>query len=267
MLIATDHPGALFGACSDSWHVLDAALALGASSFTRIPEMLNIGLPLPHLAMGATLAPGLGALAATLVYALLRGGGQRAAVLVVLVPLSAWLAYISFGLQHPAEAAGLVALGCLGVAAVPATGSIASSDQALGATGWAVGLSRAGALLLLALVLDGAPAGWGLFLDRPPWSPGVAARLLDLSPRTFTMEIAGFDWMRHPSIYESVGTDRISPSLRPPFGHGSLGASIGDSAGYGPWGRAVAVLPAFVVGSLVTAIRLFRRSKLSANSR
>ena len=75
--------------------------------------------------------------------------------------------------------------------------------------------ARRGALLLvLAWAADGAASGWGVLRPAPPWAPEVASALLDLSPRTLLMESGGVDWMRHPSVYESAGTDRIGPGLR-----------------------------------------------------
>ena len=71
-------------------------------------------------------------------------------------------------------------------------------------------LERAGAagvLLLVTLLLSLAPARAGLAHD--PWPPAVASRLLDLSPTVLVMECAGSDWMRHPLVYEPVGSDRF----------------------------------------------------------
>lgn len=76
---------------------------------------------------------------------------------------------------------------------------------------------RASLLVLLCWCADGAAGGWGILRPVPPWSPEVAARLLDVSPRTLLMESAGVDWMRHPAVYEAVGTDRIGPGLRSVF--------------------------------------------------
>lgn len=78
-------------------------------------------------------------------------------------------------------------------------------------------IGRASLLVLLCWCTDGAAGGWGILRPVPPWSPEVAARLLDLSPMTLLMESAGVDWMRHPAIYEAAGTDRIGPGLRSVF--------------------------------------------------
>ncbi|QDV07051.1 hypothetical protein Poly30_25700 [Planctomycetes bacterium Poly30] len=204
---------------------------------------------LPALALAGTLAPALGAASGALLHAWTRRSRAQARLLatglVAALPAVCFAGRFAFGLAHPAQAAGLAALWLIGVALVPAhPGS------------FAVGLARASALMVLALVLDGAASAWGLFQESPPWSPEVAARLLDFSPRAFTMEIAGFDWMRHPSVYESVGTDRISPTLRQPYG------IAGSEAG--SWRQVVAVLPLVVVGSTALAVRLFGRRTVPA---
>ena len=78
----------------------------------------------------------------------------------------------------------------------------------------ATSVRRGALLLVLAWAADGAASGWGRLQPAPPWSPGVASVLLDLSPRSLLMESGGVDWMRHPAVYEPVGTDRIGPGLR-----------------------------------------------------
>ena len=67
-------------------------------------------------------------------------------------------------------------------------------------------------LLLLAAIATGLPHKGGLSDDT--WSPEVAARLLDLSPSALVVESAGVDWMRHPAVYDPVGTSSIGPDLR-----------------------------------------------------
>jgi hypothetical protein len=78
----------------------------------------------------------------------------------------------------------------------------------------------AGALLALglSLLLIGLPAGFWLFSD-PPWSPEIAARLLDCSPATLMLETAGVDYLRLPAIYGPVGADSMDPNLRLPWGN------------------------------------------------
>ncbi len=95
---------------------------------------------------------------------------------------------------------------------------------------WAVaGLLWIGAGLLTAL-----PAGAGLL--HQPWSPRVTAQLLDLSPQVWAFEAGGFDWLRHPAVYERAGTADLSPDLRVAWGAGSAYL-----------GLAIAALLAFVV--------------------
>lgn len=96
--------------------------------------------------------------------------------------------------------------------------------------GWILGLiglrsgrghgAFSGALLALglSLLLIGAPAGFWLFSD-PPWSPAVAARLLDFSPAALLMEAAGVDFLRLPAIYGPVGADSMDPNLRLAWGN------------------------------------------------
>ncbi len=56
-------------------------------------------------------------------------------------------------------------------------------------------------------------------------APTAAARALDLAPTTLTLEAAGVDWMRHPSIYEPAGTDWFSDRRRP-YSGASGGVSL-----------------------------------------
>ncbi len=246
----------LFGACSawSRWRARRAAVfLLAATCCLTLTSAASPAQPARSLlAWCGTFAMGGGALFATAVHfgqARIAWRGALMGASLVLIP---WAASGLVGLPSPWQAAGIAGLWCLGMACVPAD-----------ATGAALGLSRAGFLVLLALVCDGAASGWGLFLEVPPWPPGVAARLLDLSPRTFVMEIAGFDWMRDPSVYESVGTDRIPPSLRPPYGQGAPGGPAGGPQGASAWRLAVAVLPVLVVGSITTGLRLLRSQATS----
>ncbi len=66
-------------------------------------------------------------------------------------------------------------------------------------------------------VLAGLVAACLSWLPGLGWSPAVAARLLSLSPATLVIESAGFDWMRHPAVYEPVGVDAIGPRVRLPW--------------------------------------------------
>ena len=85
--------------------------------------------------------------------------------------------------------------------------------------GWGAGLlcrrsalRAAGAAFLLCGLLTALPGGGGE-LARP-WSPPVAARLLDLSPVAVVLECGGLDFMRHPGVYGPVGTMDFGPELR-----------------------------------------------------
>ena len=188
--------------------------------------------PVPPLAVWATVALGLGAALAAFVH---RGVARPALrALLLLVGLAAlWgSSAVASGVENPLRCVGVAGLAALGMAFVPATPGSFSA-----------GLARAAALVLVAWVLDGAAAAWGLFSETPPWSPETAAWLLDASPRAFVMEIAGFDWMRAESVYGPVGTDRISPTLR------------------GPYTSAVAAAPLLVVGSMGICLRLLHCSR------
>ncbi len=109
--------------------------------------------------------------------------------------------------------------------------------------GWAMGqiagprsvLSAALMALVLCLFLTGAPAGFWLFSD-PPWSPSLAARLLDVSPAALLMESAGVDFLRLPAVYGPVGADCMDPNLRLAWGNlagwgvGVLGLCLSTAA-------------------------------------
>lgn len=93
---------------------------------------------------------------------------------------------------------GLFALG-LGLGRLRAPGrGIDARSRALGG---------AGVLLVIAAALVALP-GKGGVADEP-WPAATASVLLDLSPATLLVESAGVDWMRHPSVYEPVRTDRF----------------------------------------------------------
>jgi hypothetical protein len=90
------------------------------------------------------------------------------------------------------------------------------------AFGWGLGrlapAARATTAALLAcalVVLAGAPLGFGLVPGA--FSPALTARLLDLSPVTALVEMAGVDFMRHPLLYEGARTLDIGPELRGPI--------------------------------------------------
>ncbi|MEM9802980.1 MAG: hypothetical protein AAGA20_21835 [Planctomycetota bacterium] len=128
----------------------------------------------------------------------------------------------------------------LGVALAPRRSSRAGQrrDATAGAAA-----SRAGACLLLALLLDHAATGWSVLEPEPAWSPRTTARLLDASPRAFVLESGGVDWMRHPSVYDAAGTDRIGPGIRTGR-RGSVAAAL-----------------VLVLGCVAAGARLVRRSR------
>jgi hypothetical protein len=128
-----------------------------------------------------------------------RAGSRVAAPLALGAPLAALLVLRDF--PRPLGALGAVlGLAALGVALGRATSAAAR---------WRV----AGLALACAALLAGLPAGGGLAAGAP-WSAPVTARLLDLSPVVLAEEAAGFDWLRHPAVYEPAGADAIGPDLR-----------------------------------------------------
>lgn len=90
----------------------------------------------------------------------------------------------------------------------------------LGRIGRRAPWTGAGALLLLGALATGLPGRGGLG-DRP-WPPAAARVLLESSPATIVVESAGVDWMRHPLVYDAVGTDRFE---RMPY-RGSLAGPL-----------------------------------------
>ena len=163
----------------------------------------------------AVFGPAAGVLACTLIR---RFGPERA---VARAAAAAGLVLLAFGLcssgvlgrlPDTTRAAAAVA-GAFGVAG------------ALGGTRVSSGLVRAAALVLLARFLDGAASGWEILGPAPPWSAEWAGRLLDASPSAFVMEAGGVDWMRHPSVYDPVGTDRIGPGIRSGYA-GTVAANV-----------------------------------------
>ncbi|MEM1452557.1 MAG: hypothetical protein AAF957_26995 [Planctomycetota bacterium] len=153
----------------------------------------------------------------------------------------------------PSPLAGSVALAslvALGAALAPwrtarpgEHGAAVDGGGATPRTVLAAGLARATIALLVAAAADGAAAGWGALAPAPPWSPGVAAALLDLSPRAFVLESGGVDWMRHESVYGPVGTDRLGPGIR------------------SGWGGSVAPGLLLVVGSVAVVLRCGVRAR------
>ncbi len=100
--------------------------------------------------------------------------------------------------------------------------------------------SGAGLSLLAAALLVVLPARGGLADQAPPVS--FARRALVLSPATWMFESAGWDWMRHASVYEPLASDRFE---REPI-DGTLAAGL-----------------AIVLGCLALAVGI-RRARRSA---
>jgi hypothetical protein len=49
--------------------------------------------------------------------------------------------------------------------------------------------------------------------------------LFDISPQVWVFEVAGFDWLRHPAVYEPAGAADLDPTLRTAWGfQGALAA-------------------------------------------
>lgn len=94
------------------------------------------------------------------------------------------------------------------------------------------GLALAVWFVALATLFDGAAIGWTVLGSGPPFSSSTTAMLLDISPRAFALESSGVDWMRHPSVYEPAGTDRIGPELRTGWS-GSVAAYVVLVMGWG----------------------------------
>lgn len=134
-------------------------------------------------------------------------------------------AWLRFGLWAfvPVAWAGLAsapagtAWACLGLFGVGSLLAVRGPTGGSPGSGGSATLARAAALLLVCALLDGSAAGWHVAATSPPWSPETAAWALDLSPRAFVMEVGGMDWMRHPSVYEPAGSDRIGPGIRTPY--------------------------------------------------
>ena len=194
----------LLGAAA--WSALGRGLAPGASS---LPEVAPLD--------PAVVTPAAGLLVATCLTAAVGGLGEAPrgrALLTLLGPaiLLALLQGTPLGLDRFPEPtpAAMVLLG-LGAAG----GALAPAGPAGAGVLLAAGVRRAALLVVLGWFLDGAAAGWGVLRPIPPWPPGVAALLLDLSPTALLMEAGGVDWMRDPAVYDAVGTDRLGPGIRP----------------------------------------------------
>jgi|LWDU01.1.fsa_nt_gi hypothetical protein len=84
-------------------------------------------------------------------------------------------------------------------------------------------LAVAAALWVVAGLLCALPSGAGL-LARPFPAEALAV-LFDISPQVWVFEVAGFDWLRHPAVYEPAGAADLDPTLRTAWGfQGALAA-------------------------------------------
>jgi hypothetical protein len=95
---------------------------------------------------------------------------------------------------------------------------------------WARRVASSAGLVLLATALAIVAPCRGSYADTP-WPAKAASVLLDLSPATLVAECSGLDWMRHPSIYGPVGTDRFE---REPW-NGPWAGSIVLGLGCAAW--------------------------------
>jgi len=147
-------------------------------------------------------APAAGSLAATF-------DRQRFAWAVPVV----WTLALSFlvgGALHPSHGATAVtALYLLGLA----SGAPSQSP-------W----SRASIWLLITCLLCALPAAGGMWADAP--AAGFLSAALDASPIVWVCEHAGFDWMRHISIYERAGAGNLGPEQRMAWSGGALPGAI-----------------------------------------
>jgi len=131
--------------------------------------------------------------------------GARLLPLGWLVPASWWALAAAVGASSALEPPSLA------WAALVWSGGFAAG-LALGTLGRSRPWSGAGLALLACGTLAALPApspspnAWG---ERAQWPAPLARVLLDLSPATLVCESAGIDWMRHPAVYDRVGTDRF----------------------------------------------------------
>lgn len=185
------------------------------------PPRVDVEVLAASLPWLATSAFALGVLSGAVACALRTPSVRRwrALLSVYAIPVSLLAAssLLFHGFRAPfAGAAALAGLMLLGATVA------ASPQRAIALVPWA---------LVACALLDGAASGWGALEAAPPFSPETTALLIDSSPRAFVMESAGADWMRHESIYEHAGTDRLGPDLRIGYG-GSVAAYVVLVLGY-----------------------------------
>jgi hypothetical protein len=151
----------------------------------------------------------------------LLGAARVARPIAVLLPSGVWFGCAWAFRGQPGliwaalASAGLLAIGWAG-------GGRARS--------WVGALRGAGVSLALLAFPCWLPSA-GALTRGAPWTPAVAARLLDLSPATLLVECAEIDWMRHPATYDPVGADAIGPHSRLPW-RGKLAGPVLLLVGY-----------------------------------
>jgi len=192
--------------------VLGTGAALGAAG--ALPALFAWGRPVALVAWLAIWAPALGALAPGALAPRTTAPGAWARALLVAGALWGAGLFLAQATARTPLPAAQWALACvLG---------LAFAGAALGALRVEAAWRSAGWLVVAGATLAALPSLLGL--AQRPFAPPVAARLLDLSPVTLALECASVDWMRHPAVYEPVGTDSIGPELRAPW-RGSLAGS------------------------------------------
>ncbi len=232
--------------CGRSWRP-SATCSRGSSVLGSLPALAEErSTPAGTRAAGPVLGVGVAAVACLCVVlpGLLLGGDEGSVaglVWVALVGLPAGC--LASGLPRwPWSALGGLAVGLGALLARDGTASAASGVSLAGLGAGLLGLLLIGfgigrggaahaprlALALAALVLglELAPRGF-LAAERPPASadPALGRLLFDAAPSTWVLEAAGVDWMRHPSNYDSAGTDWFS-GARAPFRAGLAGGSL-----------------------------------------
>jgi hypothetical protein len=179
---------------------LGLALAVGAAGAAGAagalwPPLAGVDPdPVRFLVWLALIAPAAGYLAGALGAGLLYGSAAPGVWMVVLV----WVDGMA---ERDLPTPFWAALGQAGLFLAGA--GLGRWGRAAGRAPWA----GAGVLLLLAALAVGLPGRGGI--GSRPWPPAAARAMLDLSPATVLVESAGVDWMRHPLVYDPVGTDRF----------------------------------------------------------
>jgi hypothetical protein len=192
-----------------------------------------VGLPAALAALGAFAERAEGALlvagAAAVVGTLATAGPRRprgdlAACVLLAALLAALLEVVHGGVPAPWAAVAVVTGAQLAAAALRRSAPRAARAVAP----WC------------ALVIVLGSGAYDLFGSAPAAfariEPALGARVLDAAPATLLTESAGLDWMRHPNVYASAGTDWFS-DRRAPF-DGTLAALVALVVGCASFGVA-----------------------------